>query len=307
MQQLSFDTQREFENNINFIIKRKMGNGIFISNKIAIDSDTSNYILGAYVPKLIEDMKLNERKLKFLRFNKVSTIEVNKDGSRVVALFGKRDDLCDEIYNKISSLIFSVENALLDNVYENLVKIPLVQTSLNPIKEIFINIHKVGFVTLNQLEKGRKPEKVRRYVKLLEDLDFIRIEGDKYVEGNKMVAVREMISEQDYKSIYNKLLSIVIQQGYGYIRKYMNIMSITPYLRWITSYYYPALQYSGLINLNDKAMTGYYKEIYNISQNPIRARNQINHVIDADVLEREGSYIVGKEETFDQLAKQIHF
>lgn len=285
---------------ISEIVKRQIGNGVFVSKKSSVD-DTTNYILGVNIPRMIEDSRSGEARLKFIRFNNISTLEVNKKNEIFVGKMEERATIAQSIETKLSTLVFDTENVLLTTIYDKLANIPLIQNSLNPAKEILSVIHKKGGLTFLEMKAGRSEKKVVNYIKLLEDLELIRKSGNRYVEGNKMIQMEKALSKEDLPQIYTKFLSVIIERGYGYVKEYLKLTSVTPYLRWSAAYYFPSAQFNRPLYLTEEAIGAHYHKIYGVEKPLIKMTNQINQLVDVGILKRDNSYLYGDNKIFSQV------
>ncbi len=282
------------------IVRRQIGNGVFVSKKSSVD-DTTNYILGINIPRMIEDSRSGEARLKFIRFNNISTLEVNKKNDIFMGKIEERDAISQSVETKLSTLVFDTENVLLTTIYDKLANISLIQNSLNPAKEILSVIHKKGGLTFLEMKAGRSEKKVVNYIKLLEDLELIRKSGDRYVEGNKMIQMEKALGKEDLPQIYTKFLSVIIERGYGYVKEYLKLTSVTPYLRWSAAYYFPSAQFNSPLYLTEEAIGAHYYKIYGVEKPLLKMTNQINQLVGVGILKRDNSYLYGDKEIFSQV------
>lgn len=300
-EKLFLDSKANIENNLNIILKRKIGQGIFVSKSVKINDSLSNIILGADCPRIIDDSKTNERIVKFLRFDSVGLIELKKEDKGFEITLPFVDEIENKINLKLNNLLFSVENAILENAHEKLVEIPLVQISLNPIKEILLTIHQNGFMEIKDFIKNKGLQKATRYIHFLNNLDFIRCENERCIAGNRTIELEHILSSENEQKLYKKLLANVLQHGYGSIHDYLKLTCLTPYIRWTTSYFLPSIQTNKLLFVTEKLLRERFNSYYAIKKSFIKTSNQLNQIINAEILHREDSLIRGNEAIFNSL------
>lgn len=298
----AFKTMPELDS-MQYLAKRQIGSGVFVSKKAVVDNKAINYMLGVNIPRVIEDSRSGEIRLKFIKFDNVSTIEfLKKDDVFTTKI--NRDKIADSVNNRLLSLVFETENVLLSKIYDKLAKIPSVQNSLNPVKEILNGIHEKGGLTFLELKAGRNEKKVLSYLRLLEDLELIKKCGDRYVSGNKMIHIEKELGK-DTEKIYTRFLSVVIESGYGYIRNYLKLASITPYLRWSTAYYMTSIQFQKPLYLTEEKINKYYYNIYGVRKPLLKSSGQINQLVSVGILRRENNYLCADKETYDRLLEIV--
>lgn len=94
------------------------------------------------------------------------------------------------------------------------------------------------------------------------------------------------------------MLSEILEVGYGYIRDYLHLTQIIPYLRVSNSYFLPS-RYSGdLLHLTAEELRKHYRFYYRVTKPLLKIKGQIDDIVDADIFEREDEMIVGKESIF---------
>ncbi len=297
--EIYFKDYDKLNSNLDSIIKHKLGAGIFVSDAKKFNTNKTDMILGIYIPRMIDDQKTNKRKLKFLRFDSIGILEVEKESEQFKITLPSLKELDERVSNKMSKLVYNVEATLLQNTYKKLVKIPVIQNSLNPIKEIFVELEDKGEIDLLSLQNERGEAKVARYISFLESLEFVRIEKDKITSGNKFTLLEAEIKKKNDESFHNVLLADTLKNGLGYLKEYLNLTSLTPYLKWSTSYYLRSSENKGLLNLNMENLIKNYMVVYR-NKPPVRkARNQLDNLVNVGILEKEGNLYSGMQDIFE--------
>lgn len=296
---VQFKDRASLDANINTIVKRRLGNGVFVSSLGISSSKKFDMVLGIYVPKIIDNPKTNKRMIRFLKFDSVGILEVEKENGTFNVSLPKPDEVSKRLTNKMSKLVFGVESTLLETIYSKLVEIPVIQTSLNPIREILVYIYKNNEFRFTSLEKERGSRKASRYTSFLESLSLIKKINGVIQAGEKFNDIRVALREQNEKAFYNRLLADVLKNGYGYIREYLKLTAIIPYLRWSNSYYLPSAEIDELLLLDYKELSNNHHNIYGVYPEERKAQNQISRLADVGIFKEEENYFVGDKKVLN--------
>lgn len=293
--EIFFKDKTILENNLNGIIKRRIGNGVFVSQKQTVDKNRKNLILGICIPQFIDDSKTEKRIVKFLKFDSIGILEIAKETEGFQIILPSIKEVSERLSNKMSRLLFNVQATLLQTNYRKLVEIPSVQNSLTPIRDILIDLNKNHEVNIETLTKYRGEAKTKRYIQFLESLGIVRLDREKYISGNEFTHLQEM-GLKDNDNLYNLLLAHVLKNGWDYMKEYLKLTAITPYIRLSTSYYIPSSENNSLLSLTQPALLHYYSNIYGVKPIERQATTQINHMVEVDIFREEDKYLRGTED-----------
>lgn len=297
-----FENKQSLDNNLNSLLKHRLGYGVFISRTVDCETGGIDKILGVYIPRIIDDCKTGNRVIKFLRFDSVGLLEIKHSDNGFKLFLPSIEELNAKLTNKMSNLVFSVESSLLQNTYQRLVEIPVINNSLNPIREILIQLYDNNVINFYDFLKYREERKVLAYVSFLENLELVRRDGNNIIAGNRFTLMEEMLKKEDERKIYDTLLADVLRNGFDYIREYFKLTSLTPYIRWSTSYYLPSIQSRTCLSLNQNALMNHYYQIYQIKPKEGKISNQISHLVRVGILNKEDNFITGNKDIIDKLS-----
>ena len=302
-----FESRSKLEHDIKYIVKQRLGNGVYISGYT--NKEKNELSLGVYIPKIIDDSKTLERRIRFLKFDPIGLMKIEKDKDRLEVILPDLEFLKETTTDRMSKLIFSVERSLLESIYHKLVKIPLVQSALNPLGEILIEVYDSpkNEVSIEKFLRYREVGKLKRYLSFLERLELIRISENSIVYGNRFQVIEDKLKtdNESNEKIYNALLADVLEGGFRYISEYLRLTAIKPFLRWSTSYYLPSLENEGLMLLDKSALINNYWGLYHKRPLEAKATSQLNHLVDAEVFKREGGYLRGTQEVYKNISGSL--
>lgn len=295
-----------------------MGLGVYISERIKIDNNLYLFTIGNSFPAFIHKPSDNKPPIiKFIDFPNLSTVRIEKKETENVyeATFPSRQELIEKNNEKYLSIITSAEKSLLDNTYLNYVKIPLVQTALTAIRSILITLesnYQIDPFIYPRSDRSR----LLKYLEFLEDLDYVKREGNIFIEGNRLTIIKhELNKNQSKEELFNRLLADVLRIGYPYMKDYLRLLQIVPYLRIATSYYLPSYQFDELLSIKKADFTNfiarYLYSFYNIrtmayrGKPDIRLNEQIYDVINCKILVEEEDSIIGNEKIFKDFSQSF--
>lgn len=301
-QEIYFKTKDSIKTNLVQLVKNRYGFGVFIKD-LDLSKNSIDVPLGVYIPRIIDDTSRDQRTVKFLEFNSIGKLQIEKEKDTFKVALPNSNEIHDRIKGKMAKLLFGVETSLLETTQDKLIKISSVRLALNPIREILNEIKSKNEINLSTLLKYRDEKKVRRYISLLESLDLIKKSSKSDVifeQGNNFIELEKDLVEHGERRLYNKLLAHTLKFGYGYIKEYLKLTSIIPYIRLSTSYYLPASESESLIMLKREDIFDNHASIYGIRPFETRASNQISQLIDdAEIFGEENNFIVGKQDILD--------
>lgn len=303
--ELRYGNMSEFEESFPRHLKSRVGRGLYITSKTKAGRDRYKYKIGNSFPDIIDDLKTNERTVKFHNFKTLFIADVSKTrGGNVIVSFPERDIIADEMEKRLESIAVRSESALLETVYDRIVDIASVRLAMTPIKEIVVSIHRNNELNFKDFARNRDKAQALRYVEFLAGLDYITKENGRLLPGKQMKKSAELGSLGD-KQLYQKFLSEILAKGYGYIQDYLHLTQIVPYLRVSNSYFLPSRASGELLHLSEEEIRKHYRFYYQKSKPIIKIRGQVNEIVEAKIFEREDEYIVGNRSIWKDYSKAV--
>lgn len=299
-------------------LKRNIGPGVYISGERKIDNEQILLVVGNCFPAFAHRPS-NEKPflVKFVDFSDLAVVKLakeEKDKYRVY--YPSRDSIDKKNKEKYMSIVSSAERTLLNATYTKYVKIPLVQTALTTIKSILITLEEDTYIDPSIYPK-RERGKLLRYLSFLEDLGYVRKERNRYIEANKLIVIKGEFANRypDKEEFFNVLLADILRVGYPYMKKYLRLLQIVPYLRIATAYYLPSYQFDELLYISKtkfaQFIARYLYSFYNVrtaayrGKPDIRLKEQIHDVINCEILIEEDGNIVGDKEIFENFSRSL--
>jgi hypothetical protein len=295
---IEYSDLREFEAEFPRYLKSRFGRGFYLAGRSTVDSKRAKYKIGNCYPDIVDDCRTWKRTIRFRRFDSVFIVDVKQGrGRTVVVEIPGRESVSMEMAKRLETITFRSETALLEAIHQKVVSIPSVQLAMTPIREIVVSLHREGELLLKEFCSGRDREKAMRYVKFLRDLGFLEQENGRIVRGGNLRRHEERVYE-DERSLYGAVLSEILETGYGYIRDYLHLTQIIPYLRVSNSYFLPSRSSGELLFLTAEELRKHYRFYYRVTKPLLKIKGQIDDIVDADIFDRDDELIIGKERIF---------
>jgi hypothetical protein len=189
------------------------------------------------------------------------------------------------------------QRVLLPSLYDRLVKIDAVSLTMSPLRTILVQLDEDGQVTPQSAFRRKLPprEKIDRYFKLLEDLEYIKKSDSHYVPGTNFqkLATKKVHSPE----IFGSILSDVISLKSDYLTNVLHWTMMVPYLRWSNAYYFKSLEAGQLTPLDRTTYVDSYSMLYGTGARG-NELSQLTHLMDASILHKEDSYYIGEQSVF---------
>ncbi|MEE9116855.1 MAG: hypothetical protein V3U09_08165 [Thermoplasmata archaeon] len=296
----SYGSLSEFEKSFPAFLKLRLGRGFFVSGKTTIRKDQLKYRIGNYFPDIVHDCKTNKRIIKFHRVDSVFVADVRKMKSgRVIVRTLDREEVVAEMEKRLDSITLRSENALLNAVYGRMIDIPSVQMAMTPVKEIITSVHTDGELSVREFQSGRGQQKASRYIEFLTGLGYITRDDGRLLPGENLKKYEGKLHRED-SELFRTILSDILGRGYSYVRDYLHLTQIIPYLRVSNSYFLPSHVFGKLLFLSEEEIRKHYMFYYQKSRPLIKMKGQINDIIDAKILNREEDYVTGNRDIWKQ-------
>lgn len=262
------------------LLKAKITQGAFLSSEPR-QIDEGRYVakLGLARPQVVWDPSLEKGSLSFLRYPKVSTISLSETESGVTIEIPPRNDVLESAETEESSLLYRVEEAILDSTRHRLVKPAIVQNQLNPIREILVMVGEEGAVPRSDLSENSG------YFPLLEQLHYIEVSGTTIRPGPAAIQILERGTDDPYL----RMLGDIIAEGYHHITDELNLQHINSFVHTAGSYFWPSQTLGEPLEfqLNDFYMS--LKKVYG-PRSPEKRKiyNHVQSMTEAGVFEKVG-------------------
>lgn len=267
------------------------------------DEATKNWIsrLRSTYPRIIEDEKSKEVVVHFLRLTGLGVIKLNENLEVVEAT---SSDNCEyQLESRLDLWKRHAEQIVVSASSDVFARIAESIHVLNPLKVILDQLtksRKDGLVILNnEIDQQKKPERVRRYLNLLEELTIIRRVEKGYAYDNAFVSLAEEVGNNP-KDLRMAILSMVFKRKYPTLRQVFGITQLEPFVHLANAYYWPSLDAEKLIHITPERLFKRYQRYYD-DMTRWDFESKLSDLIDEKAIIEEDGYLIGNESRFKSM------
>lgn len=277
-------------------------------NLILVDEPTFEDITKTWVaqlrtdyPRLIQDDRSpNERILKFLSLERLGTIRFSED----LKPLGKVSTTKEECIKTLNSFLMMwqdrAEKIVVRASSDQLARISETQWVLAPIREVVSNLLQKEMISNEEIEVARDTKGLKKYLRLLEELELVRRIENGYTYGNLFTALRETTEQKGTQEFQIAVLSHVIKERYSMLREVFGISQLEPFVHIDSSYYKPALEAAKILYSKRESIIRHCNEIYGY-RDPLRITYILDELVRAGALRWQAPYYHGDEELFAKM------
>lgn len=293
-------------------LKRQISINTNINKIKNIQENKVTVSLNYFIPKIIFDDSLKKQYIKFIRLSSFYDATFKLDSKGIRPLFDK-NFLYKKIHSDLNRHEKLIEDLILDKIYPNLVKIPLIKNQLTPIYTILLEIITNNHITKEELCRMRRQDKVKRYISFLEGLQIIKKDKNgNYVEGNIPISLKHKLQKTEKGKLLDDnvkeevlacTFGYALKEGKKYLLEELKLTAITPFLRIAVFYYSLASQIKNLNKMTRKT----FFEVYT-AQNPnvkvisSQLNNHLQDMVNAGILKKQHSFFFGKKDILDAIS-----
>lgn len=206
------------------------------------------------------------------------------------------------VTEKYRSLGQNSENALLPQLFQNLTRIPAIHQVMTPLRAFVLELSEVGSVRpTDRSFKRYDPKKAKQYLSILQDLGYVKLEGDRYVPAGPLTTSGTSYGES--AQIVPMILADSIRKASGYMVGVLGWRLMVPYLRWSNAYYWKALEAERLPTLSKAAWTESHVMLYG-SPTHGNPRTQMDDMVRGEIVSFDGRGFTGVDEVFQPYRRQ---
>ena len=204
-----------------------------------------------------------------------------------------------EVYRSLGQ---QSQTALLPQLFERLTRIPAIHQVMTPLRAFVLELGDNGSIRPSDRSFRRYDEaKARRYLSVLQNLNYVKAEGDAYVPGARLEAAKTQYGAG--ADIVPKILADSIAKASDFMVDVLGWRLMVPYIRWSNAYYWKALEIEDLPTLSKDSWTQSHQLLYGqpTHGNP---RTQIDDMVREKIVSYDGRGFTGMPEVFDPYKRQ---
>ncbi len=153
----------------------------------------------------------------------------------------------------------------------------------------------------DQIDEHDRPERIRQYLKLLEELSIVKKVENGYAYGDLFTALSER-ARNDPRMLRIAILSHVIKERYSTLRYVFGITQLEPFLHVDSCYYWHALDAEKLIHTTHSTLYHRYQSYYGWSSS-WSFQSILSDLMEQGALTEESGYVNGTQTQLDTMLK----
>ena len=301
---LRFSGQEDIERRVQQRLKRRYGQGIHIHDYRESPDGTIFIRIGNTVPKDVSDSREPDRALKFIKYAPIYTIEADSTKNGYVISLPDRSELYEGYQEQKRDLASRLDRSMAKTTYEQLVEFTPVENQLAAIKDILRTVREFGPVTLETIHADRGPrntEQTDKYLRLLADTEFIRIQDDTVSSGANL----DVHDEKDVgsKEFSKLVLGQVVNRAYHTLKDELNMTLLAHYPRYANAYYFSAVEKGDPeLRLDAEAAKTNLADLYDLDAHWITVQKKLEDLADVGIIQQENrDYFCSDQEVYDNM------
>jgi hypothetical protein len=257
--------------------------------------------LKANYPRLIKnDYPEEERFIRVLPLRRLGTVCFNESLQFLRDCSTAREDSVKIIRSYLSVWREQAESIIVATSSMQLANTSLARVFLNPISMILANFLQKEEIVLSfeDLEKVRKPIRIKQWLSLLEDLRLVKKIDCGYSYGEMFTALRKKAnSDREFETL---AVAYVIRESYPMLREIFHINQIETLVHLDSCYYRPALEAEDI--LYQEAESLFRRFVVEYRYRPrIELRHILHELRNSSALLCKESYYYANEELFHEM------
>lgn len=290
------------------LVRGKWSSDFVIGRTRSTSQYEQEVLIDANRVDLIQDAATGKRVFAREVVPSIAKFVITTKPKRWLVTGSTRQEAFEKLRLQTSQLLRKSERALLGAAHTRMVRIPVVQMALSPIRNILVYLEELGSLPLGELQRTRKsPQQITNYVTLLQQIGYVKRENGTLVPGREFP---RGTSDQTSTDVFDTMLARVMEESYQFLQQVLKLTQMVGYLRWSNSYYLTAFSAQHRVNLPipvwEERHDGYYPSSHRSALDKI---GQLQRVLDSGIVVKQGPGVEGDPEITDrffELARE-HF
>ena len=285
-------------------IKNRLGRGVYVHGVSDIGDGELEIALGNATPRDLSDAREQNNVLKFVTIRNVCTLYAEETGSGYYTVeLPDREEMVEQIEDREEEIVDKLDFSMAQAIYKDVYNLPDVRNQLNPVLELLQWMRREGTLSISRLDAAQNSGSTRKYLELLDDLGYIDI-VDGTANAGELLQSADLQS-MDREQFGREFLGDVVQRGYYNMRDNLKLSMLGHYQKYAGAYYFDALQLGDHdLWLDIDKIAENINRRYNSSEDPLRVRSKLADLSRIGVVNQDGDYVQGTEDTYNQLATQ---
>lgn len=303
--QIIFPDQENIEKDVEYRLQRRYGRGLFIQETFEAPDDQLIITLGTSYPKDVSDRRERDKVLKYINVGDVKKLHAEPTGEGFYAIeLPDRSELREAFQTRKQEMVSQLDWSMAKTIFDDVYQLDPVKNQLTSLNQIVRWLREEGELSVERIDNIQRTENTRMYLNVLENFSFIRIDNGMILPDRKMEAV-EIEDPDDIEEYQKQVIGQVIHDAYHVLRDQLNLRMLNHYPKFANSYYYSAIQrQEPNLWLDTEALRANLRQEWDDNVDPLILRDKLRKLEEANVLTRDGDYVSGNTEIYEQVAAE---
>lgn len=265
------------------------------------DEEFLSVTVGITYPQDVSDSRGGENVLKMVNIGDVETLTATPMGNEYYKFeLPSRADLYSAYQEKHENLLDELDWSMAKAIYSRVYQLNPVRNQLNSIVQIVNWVRREDNLTIEDIEDAQSNENTEKYIQALEDLGFLRVEGNNVRHGRKIdSADLQNLSPEEFEK---KVMGDIVVDGYYMLRKELGLMMLNHFPIFANAYYISAFrrEKSDLWLTVDDVLENLSTE-YDRDEGRLAVEDKLRDLARVDVLKFEDGEVRGHPDIYREV------
>ncbi|QOS13594.1 uncharacterized protein HfgLR_21910 (plasmid) [Haloferax gibbonsii] len=303
--QLVFNEDHDIEGQIEAHIRYHFSRRLFVQSTEKVDDDLL-ITLGLSYPRDVSDCRDRDNVIKMVNIGNIETLHAYPVGQSHYQIdLPEPSELYNSYKEKHEELMTELDWTMASTIYEKIYNLSPVRNQLNSVIEIADFVRNDSPFSTETLDDWLTTDNTEKYVEVLSDLDFIRIDEDGMVLPGKKIESAD-IQRLDQEEYEKKVVGKIINDGYASLKNKLQLGMLSHFPKYANAYYVSAFRKNdpSLWLSVDDVVHNLRTEYYDNTPRP-KVRRKLRSLDKAGVLRFEDHQVRARDEVYNTAMKGI--
>lgn len=273
----------------------------------SVDYDPEGHFLSVTVgityPQDVSDSRSDDHVLKMVNIGDVETLTASAVGQNYYKFdLPSRAELYSSYQDRHENMLDELDWSMAKAIYSRVYQLNPVRNQLNSIVQIVNWVRREDELTIEDIEDAQSNKNTREYIQALEDLGFLRVEGNKVSDGRKIdSADLQNLSSKEFEQ---KVIGDIVVDGYYMLRKELKLRMLNHFPVFANAYYISAFRRQKPdLWLTVEDVTETLNEEYDRDEGRLAVEDKLRDLARVGVLEFDNGEVCGHPDIYEAVQK----
>ena len=268
-------------------------------SQFALRKLQSGYGVDFFIPSLIDDA--DTRQVIYQRLNDVFQVQVY--GPEIS--YPTPQIVLPRVAQQLSTIVASVETALVDSTWDKLLNVKSVGFFLAPLFDYVRWTLTKDYVSAEEVETStERRQRATKYIEAMANMNLLASTGnpDRFVAGPLLTGLQSKCNG-DISNTVKLAVKAFVMERYKYLRDSMHIKVLHSYASYENAFYFRCLQVQQPIKMKLEDYKNSYRRLYG---KPLAGRFEraLGHLAESKIIDIQDKTITANEEVFENISNK---